>query len=276
MNERDMQSNPVRAAFARANQEGRAAFVAYLMAGYPDAATSIALGLAAANAGADVIELGVPFSDPLADGATVQHAGQVALAGGMTLAGCYDVARAITAATEVPVVLMGYYNPFLHQGLAAVGLRAAAAGVSGVIIPDLPAEEAAPLLDALIPHGLHPIFLVTPTSSERRIAQVAATARAAESGFVYCVSLSGVTGARDQLPADVPDFLARVRRHTGDLPLGIGFGIARPAQAASMAHLAEGIVVGSALINAMDRAPAGGGAEAVGALVTALRSAAVR
>lgn len=272
----------IRAAFARAQDAGRAAFVAYLMAGYPDVATSIELALAVAAAGADVIELGVPFSDPLADGATIQRAGQRALEQGMTLVRCLEVAQAVTegigrsGGAAVPLALMGHYNPFLRLGLAELGARTAAAGVSGLIVPDLPAEEAEPLVAAVAPHGIHPIFLVTPTSSEPRITRTAAAAHAAESGFIYCVSLSGVTGARDELPAELPDFIARVRRAAGDLPLGIGFGIARPAQAAAMARLGDGIVVGSALLNAYDQATPGAGVQAVAQLVRALRDAARR
>ncbi len=266
--------HPIRSAFARARSEGRAAFVPYLMAGYPDVPTSIALAQAVAAAGADVIELGVPFSDPLADGATIQHASQQALAGGMTLARCLEVARAITTSTAVPVALMGYYNPFLKMGLASLCERAAEAGVSGVIIPDLPTEEAEPLIAALAPAGIRPIFLVTPTSSDQRIARVLATAREAESGFVYCVSLSGVTGARNQLPTELPAFMARIRAQSGDLPLGIGFGIASPEQAAAMAQLGDGIIVGSALLNAYDAAPAGKGIAAAAELAGRLRAAA--
>jgi tryptophan synthase alpha chain len=271
-----MAESPIRAAFARAQAEGRAAFIPYLMAGYPDEATCVDLARALAEAGADVIELGVPFSDPLADGATIQHASQHVLAGGMTLAKCLDLAQTISAATQVPLVLMGYYNPFLRMGLAEAFRQAGAAGVAGVIIPDLPADEAAPLIAAAAPHGISPIFLVTPTSPTARITQVAAAARAAESGFVYVVSLSGVTGARAALAGDLPAFLARVREATGDIPLAVGFGIARAEHATTIAPLADGIVVASALIDAFDRAPEGTGVAAVGALAGTLHDAARR
>jgi tryptophan synthase alpha chain len=271
-----MTNAPIRAAFARARDEGRAAFIPYLMAGYPDAATSVALARALAEAGADVIELGVPFSDPLADGATIQHAGQRALEGGMTLAGTIALAHMITQATQVPLVLMGYYNPFLRMGLARACAEAAKAGVRGLIIPDLPAEEAEPLIAAARPHGITPIFLVTPTSSEPRIAQVAHAARAADSGFIYAVSLSGVTGARTALARDLPDFLARVRAQAGAIPIAVGFGVAQPEHAAQIAQMADGVVVASALINAFDAAPAGEGIAAAGTLARDLRAAAVR
>jgi tryptophan synthase alpha chain len=269
-----MAESPIRAAFARAQREGRAAFIPYLMAGYPDEATCVELAQALADAGADVIELGVPFSDPLADGATIQRASQHVLAQGMTLQRCLDLARTISETTHVPLVLMGYYNPFLRMGLAEVFRQAVGAGVAGVIIPDLPADEAAPLVDAASPYGISPIFLVTPTSPAARLAQVAQAARAVDSGFVYVVSLSGVTGARASLAQDLPDFLARVRAATGDIPLAVGFGIARPEHAATIGPMADGIVVASALIDAYDRAPAGQGVTAVRELAAQLHDAA--
>jgi tryptophan synthase alpha chain len=267
---------PIRAAFARAKAAGRAAFVPYVMAGYPDAATSRALALALVASGADVIELGVPFSDPLADGATIQHASQAALLGGMTLLGSIALAHDISQQTDVPLVLMGYYNPFLRMGLEAACSEAAAAGVCGLIIPDLPAEEAAPLIAAAAPHGITPIFLVTPTSSPARIAQVAQAAQEAQSGFIYAVSLSGVTGARAALAQDLPAFLAQVRAAAKDIPIAVGFGIGRPEHAAQIAQMADGVVVASALINTYDAAPVGQGMAAVAGLARELRDAAVR
>lgn len=269
-----MTTGTIRAAFARAKAEERAAFIPYLMAGYPDIPTCIALAQTLADAGADVIELGVPFSDPLADGATIQHASQHALDHGMNLGRCIEVAQAITDATRLPLVLMGYYNPFLRMGLDRVCRRAAQAGVRGLIIPDLPAEEAAPLIAAAHPHGISPIFLVTPTSSPQRIAQVSQAARDAESGFLYAVSLSGVTGARSALAQDLPAFVQRVKQQSGDVPLAIGFGIARPEHTAAVAQLAEGVVVASALLNAFDHAPAGAGVATMGKLARELRDAA--
>ena len=271
-----MAESPIRAAFARAQAEGRVAFIPYVMLGYPDMATSIALAKVLAEAGADIIELGVPFSDPLADGATIQHASQRALETGTTLATCLDMARAIAAVTDVPLVFMGYYNPFLRMGFANACQQMAAAGVSGTIIPDVPVEEAGVLIAAGKEYGVNPIFLITPTSPDDRIAHVAAMAREADSGFIYCVSLSGVTGARTAMATELPDFVARARRHTRELPLGIGFGIAQPEQAAAMAQLGDGIIVASALINAFDHAPAGAGVAAVATLAQALRAAATK
>lgn len=269
-----MTTAPIRAAFARARAEGRAAFIPYLMAGYPDVATSVELAQALAQAGADVIELGVPFSDPLADGATIQHASQHVLERGMNLSQCFAVAQDISKATQVPLVLMGYYNPFLRMGLAQACAQAAAAGVSGIIIPDLPAEEAQPLIDDARPHGISPIFLVTPTSPVARIQQVAQSAQRAESGFLYAVSLSGVTGARAGLSDELPAFLAQVRDFAGDVPVAVGFGVSQPAHATRIARMAEGVVVASALINAFDAAPAGTGIAAAAMLARALRDAA--
>ncbi len=271
-----MTASPIRAAFDHAKAEGRAAFVAYLMAGYPDAATSIDLAVAVAEAGASAIELGVPFSDPLADGAVIQHAAQIALQQGMSLAGCLDVARAVRAKTDVPLMLMGYYNPFLHMGLARAFAEAAVAGVSGVIVPDLPPEESGDLVTAGRDAGILPIFLVTPASSQERVALVARTAREAESPFIYVVSLSGVTGTRTNVAATLPDLLRRVRAKAGDTPLGVGFGISRPEHAASVARMADGVIVGSALLNAFDRADPGTGVAAVAALARELRAGAAR
>jgi tryptophan synthase alpha chain len=249
-------SAPIAAAFARARAQGRVALIPYVMSGYPDLATSEALAVALASAGADVLELGVPFSDPLADGATIQHAGQVALERGTTLGACLDLAGRVAAQIATPLVLMGYYNPIFSLGIAPFCARAAAAGVAGLIVPDLPPEEADPLADAASAHGIELIYLITPTSPQARIAQVARAAGRTGNGFIYCVSLSGVTGARAALSTDLPAFLARVRAHT-TLPLAVGFGISTPEHVARVGELADGAVVASALLNAVDAAPEG-------------------
>src|ERR1051326_188260 len=191
-------------AFARAKEEGRICLLPYVMAGYPDAATSEALALGLAHAGADVLELGVPFSDPLADGATIQHAGQVALQGGMTLAGVLEVAEAIHRRVATPLVLMGYYNPILAFGLEHFCEAAALAGISGLIVPDLPPEEAEPLLRSANRAGMCVIFLVTPTSPPERLALVAEAVHQQKSGFVYCVSPTRVTGVRREISWHLP------------------------------------------------------------------------
>jgi tryptophan synthase alpha chain len=243
-------------AFARAREQGRVALLPYVMAGYPDLATSEALAVALAGAGADVLELGVPFSDPLADGATVQHAGQIALERGMTLGGCLELAGRVSAQVATPLVLMGYYNPIFSLGVEQFCERAAEAGVAGLIVPDLPPEEADPLADTASARGIELNYLVTPTSPETRIERVARAAGRSGGGFIYCVSLSGVTGARASLSEELPAFLGRVRAHTA-LPLAVGFGISRPEHVAHVGELANGAAVGSALINAVDAAPEG-------------------
>ncbi len=241
-------------AFARAKEEGRICLIPYVMAGYPDAASSQALALGLARAGADVLEIGVPFSDPLADGVTIQHAGQVALQHGMTLEGVLALAEAIHRQVSTPLVLMGYYNPLLAFGLEHFCEAAAAAGVAGLIVPDLPPEEAEPLLQAAHQFGVCLIFLVTPTSPPGRIARVAEAVHAEAHGFVYCVSLSGVTGARSELPAHLQEFLGRVRAQIR-LPLAVGFGVSTPAHVAQLAQMADGAVVASKLINLLDQTP---------------------
>jgi tryptophan synthase alpha chain len=240
-------------AFARARAEGRIALIPYVMAGYPDVGTSEALAVALCEAGADVLELGVPFSDPLADGVTIQAAAQAALDGGMTLSGAIDLAGRISARVATPIVLMGYYNPIYSYGLDRFCERAGAAHVAGLIVPDLPPEEAEPLRRAAATHGIELIFLVAPTSPDARIEQVARAAGTTGNGFIYCVSLSGVTGARDRLPEHLADFVARVRSRTS-LPLAVGFGVSRPEHVAEIGTIADGAVVASALLNTVDAA----------------------
>jgi tryptophan synthase alpha chain len=242
-------------AFKRAREEGRGMLMPYFMSGYPSAAQSVKIVVAAAEGGADIIELGMPFSDPLADGATVQHAGQVALERGMSISGCMEVARQIAAQTSVPLLLMGYYNPVLAYGLDRFCEKARQSGVCGLIIPDLPSEESAPLHEAAQRQGLSLIFLVPPTTPDERIARIAELAATGPGGFVYCVSLSGVTGSRNELPPHLQDFIARVRSFTQDkhLPLAVGFGLSTPEHIARVTSYADGAVVGSALVNLIDR-----------------------
>lgn len=253
MTESAISTAPIAAAFARAHAERRVALIPYVMSGYPDEATSEEIAVALGRAGADVLELGVPFTDPLADGATIQHASERALEQGMTLTRCLALAQRIHSQAATPLVLMGYYNPILNAGLDAFAAAASAAGVSGLIVPDLPPEEAEPLRAALAAHGIELIFLVTPTSPDARIAQVAQAASKTGGGFVYCVSLSGVTGARDRLPDTLPAFIERVRAQIS-LPLAVGFSVSKPEHIAQIGHIAAGAVVASALINAVDAA----------------------
>jgi len=229
---------------AFANTRGQAAFMPYLPVGYPDLPTSLHLFQALSEAGADLIEMGVPFSDPLADGPTIQSATQQALANGMTSAGCLDAVRALRArGVETPVLLMGYINPIMAYGVERYVTDAATAGADGFIIPDLPPDEAGDMERACQQHGLAMVYLVAPTSTPERLALAAAHS----TGFLYLVSVAGITGARSDLPPHLAGFVARVREHT-DLPLAVGFGIATPPQASAVATLADGVVVGSALV----------------------------
>lgn len=237
------------AAFGRAKALGRAALMPYYTLGYPDRATSLDV-IAAIAADSDLLELGVPFSDPLADGPTIQHSTQVALERGATLAGCLAMTRELRErGVQTPVLLFGYYNPFLAYGLEALAADARAAGAQGFIVPDLPPEEAADMETAAAGQGLAYIHFLAPTSSPRRIAAVAERAR----GFIYLVSVAGVTGARQTVGADLGGFIERVRDRTAT-PLAVGFGISTPEQAATIGRMADGVIVGSALINAVDRA----------------------
>jgi tryptophan synthase alpha chain len=236
--------------FARLKAEDRTALMPYLMIGYPERDSVIELAPALAAAGADLFELGVPFSDPLADGATIQRASERALANGVRLAFCLEtVADLRKRDVQVPLVLMGYFNPFLRYGLARFVADAAAAGVDGLIIPDLPPEEATDCQALCRAAGIDLIFFVAPTTPDERIAEIAKVA----SGFIYCVSLTGVTGARRELWAGLPDLLDRVRQHT-DLPLVVGFGISTAAHVRQVGQHADGAIVASALINRLDDA----------------------
>ncbi len=238
---------------ARLRKKGRLGLIAYLTVGYPDTETTLRLVPALAAGGADMVELGVPFSDPLADGTTIQRASHCALQQGVTPALCLDVVKQLRArGLAIPLLLMGYYNSVLAYGIDEFARDAGAAGADGLIEVDLPPEEAAGVQTACAGRGLDLIYLLAPTSSDERIALVAAQA----SGFIYCVSLTGVTGARGQLPAGLSQFLARVRGHTS-LPLAVGFGISKREHLETVAGLgAEAAVIGSAIINVIDRAPA--------------------
>lgn len=260
-------------AFQQAGQEGRGMLMPYFMCGYPSAQQSVEIILAAAAGGADIIELGMPFSDPLADGATVQHAGHIALERGMSINGCMEVARQVSAKSNVPLLLMGYYNPVLAYGLTRFCETAKASGVCGLIIPDLPPEEAAPLQEAALHNGLGLVFLIPPTTPDERIEHIAKLAASGPGSFVYCVALSGVTGARTDLPQHLRSFVARVRGYTKpyNVPLAVGFGLSTPAHIAEVTSYAEGAVVGSALVNLIDKHAEGEQAEAVKHYIQSLR-----
>jgi len=241
-------------AFEQAQKENRGVLIPYFMCGYPTASQSIKLALAAAEMGADIIELGLPFSDPLADGATIQQAGHIALENGMTINGCFEIAFEISTMSHVPLVLMGYYNPILMYGLETFCKQAVASGVCGLIIPDLPPEEAEPLQHAAQKHGLSLIFLIPPTTHDERIKQIAKMANSGYGSFLYCVALNGVTGARATLPEDLQAFIQRVKDYTKDfhLPIAVGFGISTPEHVAEIITFAEGVVVASAIVKLID------------------------
>ena len=231
-------------AFEELGRAGRTALMPYLTVGYPKRESALDLVPALVEGGADLIELGVPFSDPLADGATIQAASQQALANGMTLRECLEQAAGLrTRGVDVPLVLMGYWNPVFQMGAGEFGRRAKASGIDGVIVPDLPPEEAESAEEALRAEEIDLVYLLAPTSGEQRTRLVAERTR----GFLYLVSLTGVTGARDELPPGLQAFIERVRP-LASVPLAVGFGISTPAQAATVARLADGVIVGSTLI----------------------------
>ncbi|MDB5423234.1 MAG: trpA [Phenylobacterium sp.] len=233
------------ARFAALKAEGRAAFVAYVMAGDPDAATAAKILAGLPAAGADLIELGFPFSDPMAEGPPIQRAAQRALAGGMTLTGTLDLVRGFRTGDETtPLILMGYMNPLVTWGFAAFARDAAEAGVDGIIVVDCPPEEAGPLAEALDAAGVSLIRLATPTTDDARLEVVVRRT----SGFVYYVSVAGVTGVKEADAAIVAPHVARVRRASG-LPVAVGFGIKTPERAAAIARVADAVVVGSALVD---------------------------
>ncbi|MCX7645875.1 MAG: tryptophan synthase subunit alpha [Rhodobacteraceae bacterium] len=232
------------ARFAALRAEGRKAFVAYVMAGDPDYATSLEIVKGLPAAGVDIIELGMPFTDPMADGPTIQLAGQRALAGGQTLQKTLDmVAEFRKADRETPVVMMGYYNPIYSRGVERFLTEAKAAGIDGLIVVDLPPEEDEELCIPAREAGLNFIRLATPTTDDRRLPKVLQNT----SGFVYYVSITGITGAAAAQAAEVAPEVARIKRQT-DLPLVVGFGIRTPEAAEAIARVADGAVVGSAIV----------------------------
>lgn len=248
--------------------------IPYFMCGYPSAQQSVEVVLAAAEAGADLIELGLPFSDPLADGATIQHAGHLALERGMTMRGCLEIARRVSARSNVPLILMGYYNPLLAYGLERFCQDAAASGACGLIIPDLPPDEANHLQEAAIAAGLTLIFLIPPTTPDERIAQITQQAASIPGSFIYCVSLSGVTGSQGKFEI-LPSLLARIYGYTKEhgLPVVVGFGLTQPDHIALVSGLADGSVVGTALIKLLDEHKEAEQTEAVRAYIRSLYEA---
>jgi tryptophan synthase alpha chain len=223
------------------------ALIAYITTGYPSIEGTLEVAALLAECGCDIIELGIPFSDPLADGMTIQNATHQALLNGVTVKKCLEAAAKIRRKVSIPLVFMGYLNPILHYGTEEFCADCAKAGVDGLIIPDLPPGELPALEDSALRHGLDVISFLAPNSSDARIKQIAEKAH----GFIYLVSVTGVTGVRTGFSADLKVFIARVRQAT-DLPLSIGFGISTPEQAAQAAGLADGVIIGSRIIQLME------------------------
>ncbi|UCC68503.1 MAG: tryptophan synthase subunit alpha [Armatimonadota bacterium] len=238
----------ISARFEELARAGDGALIVFVVAGHPDPETNAEVLLAVADGGADLVELGVPFSDPLADGAVIQAAAQRALTKQMTPARVLQAAAAFRAERDLPLVLMTCYNPICQFGLSAFARDAAAAGVDGVIVTDLPPEEAGEWVEVARANQLDTVFLLAPTSPPARVKKVVDLA----TGFVYCVSRMGVTGARDELPADLADLVGRIRGQTSK-PIAVGFGISRPEHTAEVCRVADGAVVGSAVVSLIDR-----------------------
>ena len=231
-----------------AGQKGRKALIAYLTVGYPDTQATLDIVPALVEAGCDMVELGIPFSDPLADGTTIQRASHRALQQGITPGRCLQVAAELRSRVDIPLIFMGYYNPLLHYGLSAFCADAAQSGLDGLIVPDLPPEEGGELEGVASGRGLDLIYLLAPTTESReRLRLVADRSR----GFIYVVSLKGVTGARQALPAELEGFITTVRGVTSK-PLCVGFGIATAEQARHVASLADGVIIGSRILDIIE------------------------
>lgn len=256
----------IAAAFETAQANQSAALMPYFTLGYPDLETSLDV-ITAIAPHSDLLELGIPFSDPIADGPTIQRSTQKALENGITVKKCLAAVQALrNKGVETPAMLMGYYNPILAYGQEQFVADAAAAGVDGFIVPDLPPEEADELEALANEYGLALIHFLAPTSNPRRIENVAARAK----GFIYMVSLTGITGARTALADDLGAFINRVREKTAT-PLAVGFGISTPEQAGKVGQMADGVIVGSALVNAVDAAESGAKAVAAARFVKSLK-----
>jgi tryptophan synthase alpha chain len=235
---------------SQAFDKGRTAMMPYFTIGYPSYAVSLDVIEACVDAGADLMELGMPFSDPLADGPTIQHSTQVALENGITVGSCLEAVNELRArGISIPLILMGYINPILAYGLEKFVTAAAQAGASGFIIPDLPPDEAGEMQALCRQVGLDLVFLLPPNSTDERMSFIISQS----SGFVYLVSVLGITGERDALPVELTQFVKRVRSHTKK-PLAVGFGISTPDQVAAVGQIADGVIVGSALIKAAGQA----------------------
>ena len=250
-----------------ARSTGKTILAPFVTVGYPDVETSVEVAASVLRAGADLLELGVPFSDPLAEGPTIQKTSLRALQNGVDVGTCLEVVRRLREQyPEAPIVLMGYYNPFLRYGLSRFASDAAKAGADGVIVPDLPTEESPDMRGRCKGQDMHLIPLLAPTSTDRRIALACTHA----GGFIYCVSVTGVTGARSELQEGVKQLVERIRRHTG-LPVLVGFGVSRPEHLREIGGFADGAAVGSALMDAVGSAAPDRAAEAAADFVLSLR-----
>lgn len=255
--------------FARARTEGRAVLIPGVTCGYPSREGFVELAAAVLDAGGDILEMGIPFSDPLLDGVSIQGSQQRALDAGTTPRDCLGFARELHGISGKPMVLMGAYNPVLSYGIDRFCRESAEAGVTGLIIPDVPFEEQGELLAATEAHGLHLIQLLAPTSTDTRVERVCARA----SGFIYCISVAGVTGARSGgVAATAQPLVERVRRYT-DVPVVVGFGIAGPEQARIVAEFADGVIVASKVIDVIREAPEDRRIEETRDFVASLRAA---
>ena len=255
--------------FVRLRAARERALVPFITAGDPDLDTSEALVLAMAESGADLIEIGVPFSDPTAEGPTIQRASERALAGGATLRRILERVRRLRSQVDVPLLLMGYANPFYAMGAEGFVEAAAEVGVDGIIVPDLPPEEGEDLFEAAETRGIDPVLLAAPTTVESRLKMLADRTR----GFLYYVSLTGVTGARAELAKDLEGEVGRVREYS-EVPVCVGFGVSTPAVARKISRLADGVIVGSAVIKVIEKnAGKSGFYKSVGRFVSSLAKA---
>jgi tryptophan synthase alpha chain len=238
----------IREKFGELKRSGRGGFIPFITAGDPDLATTERLLIELAKAGADIIELGVPFSDPVADGEVIQRASERALKNGVTVREALTCAMNLRQHIDVPIVLFSYFNPLLQFGQKRLAVAARQAGIDGILVTDLIPEEAESWIQNLLRHELDPIFLVAPTTSDKRLARITQHAR----GFIYAVSRAGVTGARDQMTCDAADLVKRVRS-ISDLPVAVGFGISSPEQVRAVCRFADAAVVGSAIVSEIEK-----------------------
>ena len=260
-------ANRIDTTLAKMRESGKTALAPFVTVGFPDVATSEDMARAILESGGDMLELGVPFSDPLADGPTVQMTSYRALRNGVTVRVCLDsVGRLRESGVAAPLVLMGYYNPFLRYGHERFLDDAAESGVDGLIVPDLPTEEAARFGEMAAGRGIHLIPLLAPTSSDARIEDACKAA----GGFIYCVSVTGVTGARSSMSGGVRTLVERIRRYT-DLPILVGFGVSRHEHLREIGSYADGAIVASAMFDAVERAPEGDKVEAARDFIRTLR-----